>query len=293
VLVREGGTWRSAGAFGRRGGGPGEFSVPTGVAQLRDGRVAVAEPGRIHFFGAEGAYLESSAPSLPCALALPRVAGARRGLFIHGSCLGHGGAADTMAMVLFWSADGVNVREVATDPHFTTDGSFGHAYGSEVALSEGSIHHLFGAGSTPCVYRIVEGDSLPRATRQCEQHWRPYRLDLDRATRAQLEANRRRSPMLAAALGVPATHSPYVQRIPLPAGDALLRGFAQDSVVVRLLGGAADAAVLPLTGLVGCRRVGCLYATSDVAGVRIGLIPAAVLDSLSRQAVAQAGPVGR
>jgi len=99
--------------------------------------------------------------------------------------------------------------------------------------------------------------------------------------------------MLAAALGVPATHSPYVQRIPLPAGDALLRGFAQDSVVVRLLGGAADAAVLPLTGLVGCRRVGCLYATSDVAGVRIGLIPAAVLDSLSRQAVAEAGPVGR
>ena len=284
VLVREGGTWRSAGAFGRRGGGPGEFSVPTGVAQLRDGRVAVAEPGRIHFFTAEGAYLESSAPSLPCALALPRVAGARRGLFIHGSCLGHGGAADTMAMVLFWSADGVNVREVATDPHFTTDGSFGTAYGADAGLSDGPDHHLFGAGSTPCVYRITERDGIPAAARLCDDGLRPFRLELSGRTRANLEARRRRSPLAAAALRIPDAHPPYVERVVLPAGDAWLRGYAEDSLVLRLVGDDRDLAVLPYHGLIGCRRSGCLWTSIETDGVHVRFLATAALDSLARRA---------
>jgi len=184
VLARTATGWQLAGQFGAEGAGPGEFSNPTGLAVLGDGRVAVIEPGRIHFFTGEGDYLESVAPSLPCGMPLPRVSAAHRGLFVHGTCLRVGGASDTMMAVLTWSDTGEDYELVASDPRFTTDGSFGHAYGSEVALSEGSSHYLFGAGSTPCVYRIVEGDSLPRATRQCEQHWRPYRLDLDRATRA-------------------------------------------------------------------------------------------------------------
>ena len=293
LLRRSGSDWVAGGpdtllpaSFGRRGGGPGEFASPTGLARLADGRIAVAEPGRIHFFTAAGIYLESSAPVLPCALPLPRIAAARRGLFIHGSCLRGGGRPDTMAMVLFWTADGSAVREVARDPDFTTDGSFGTAYGARAGLSEGTGYQLFGAGSSGCVFEVTQTDAAaPTARRLCEPVLRLFRLELSAATRTSLEAARRRSPLAAGALRIPETHPPYVERVALPSGAAWLRGYSEDSLVLRAVGGNRDLAVLPYHGLLGCRRAGCLWADNSVVdGVRLRFLPMSALDSLARTA---------
>lgn len=280
VLKEVSGVWQDAGSFGRRGGGPGEFSAPTGIALLPDGRVAVAEPGRIHFFTGDGGYLESTAPELPCAIPLPRVAAARRGLFVHGSCLRRGSTTDTMEMVLFWSADGTTFREIARDPHFTTDGRFGTAYGADAGLSDGGDHGLFGAGSSACVYRVTVADSTPEAARVCDDRLRPYRLELSARTRAGLEARRRRTPAAAAVLRIPERHPPYVERVVLASGDAWLRGYSEDSLVLRLIGDDRDLAVLPYRGLLGCRRSGCLWSEIGTEGVWIRFLPRASLEAL-------------
>ncbi|NJD11637.1 MAG: hypothetical protein FIB01_14785 [Gemmatimonadetes bacterium] len=274
------GQWQAAGVFGRQGGGPGEFSTPTGIAQLPDGRVAVAEPGRIHFFTADGVYLESTAPSLPCPVPLPRVAGSRHGIFLHGSCLRVGGATDTMQMVLFWSPDGRTFREVARDPRFTTDGRFGTAFGADAGYSDGPGEGLFGAGSTACLYRITEPDGVPAAARRCDRDLRRFRLALSPRTRAGIEARRRRSPAAASALRVPAVHPPYVERVVLPSGAAWLRGYSEDSLVLRLVGDSRDLAVLPYQGLIGCRRQGCLWSELGTEGVQVRFIPIAALEAL-------------
>lgn len=280
VLRRSSGQWQSAGSFGRRGGGPGEFAAPSGVAQLRDGRVAVVEPERIHFFTAAGTYLESRAPRFPCALPLPHIAGARHGLFVHGSCLL--GGADTMAQVLLWSADGAELQEVARDARFTTNGAFGNAYGPARGLTDGTDRHLFGSGARPCVYRVLETDSIPVTERLCDARLRPFRLELSPETRASLEGRRRRSPLAAGPLTIPRMHPFYVERVVLQTGDGWLRSWAEDSLVLRLINDERDLAVLPYRGLIGCRRNGCLWAFNELEGVRITFLPLAVLDSLAR-----------
>jgi hypothetical protein len=239
------------------------------------------EGARIHLFTATGEYLESHAPRLPCAMPLPRVAGGTRsGFFIHGGCL-RGGGGDTMALVLFWTADGEVAHEVVADPRFTTDGGFGTGYGPDTGLSDGATHHLFGAGVTPCVYRIVETDTVPVAQRVCDEGLRPHRLELSAKTRASIEAKRRRNPLSAGPLRIPAHHPPYMERVVLAAGDGWLRGWSEDSLVLRLIGDDRDLAVLPHRGLIGCRRSGCLWATHEVAGVRIRFLPIRTLDSLA------------
>jgi len=282
VLEETAGGWRRAGSFGRRGGGPGEFATPTGVAVLHDGRVAVAEPGRLHFFTAAGDYLESTAPVLPCAVGLPQVAAASPGLFIHGSCLQAGGRTDTMQMVLYWSPDGTAIYPLASDPRYTTDGRLGTAYGADAGLSDGLDHELFGAGNRPCVYRITSTDSMPVAGRTCEDGQRPFRLELSERTRASLEERRRLSPLMADALRIPDRHPAYVERVVLAAGDAWLRSYSEDSLVLRLIGDERDVAVLPYRGLIGCRRLGCLWAVSSLDGASITLYRTTLLDSLAR-----------
>lgn len=273
--------WSHQASFGRRGGGPGEFSTPTGIAVLRaPERLAVIEPGRIHFFDLDGRYLESVAPELPCALPLPRIGSAARGLFVHGNCLYRGAAADTMMAVLFWSADGRAFRLAASDARYSVDGRFGSAFGTESALAEGPAHlHAFGSGSTACVQVVEEGEGVPRTRRICDSALRLHRLELSARTRERVEAARRRSPVAASALRLPPAHPPYAQLLVDGSGVALLRGWSEDSVVLRRFASQQDLAVLPRDGLVGCRRGGCLYARPAESGVTLVFHPASTLQS--------------
>lgn len=261
------------GSFGRRGGGPGEFTNPTGIAVLDSpARVAVIEPGRIHTFTPAGDYLSSVAPDLPCLMARPRLGGGRSGLYVHGDCVRRGIGADTMVAMLFWSPDGEHLRELAAEARFTLDGSWGHPFGASVAWSEGpEALHVFGNGTTPCVTEVVEAGATPQVTRRCNDAMRAYRLDLSRATRATLERMRQRSPVLGRAVRIPAVHPYYTRPVVLGGSPALLRGFSEDSTVLRSFGATTDLAVLPFTGMVGCRRGVCLGVEDRTTGTRLRL----------------------
>jgi hypothetical protein len=140
-----------------------------------------------------------------------------------------------------------------------------------------------------CVYRVPETDTVPFAQRLCDDGLRPHRLDLSARTRAAIEARLRRHPSLAGPMRIPDEHPPYVERLVLAMGDAWLRGWAEDSLVLRLVGDDRDLAVLPYRGIVGCRRSGCLWATHEVNGVRLRFLPIGTLDSLARSGGRRAG----
>ena len=118
----------------------------------------------------------------------------------------------------------------------------------------------------------------------CANAVRPFRLELSERTRTAPEAGRRRNPHAAGALHIPATHPIYIERVVLSAGDAWLRGWSEDSLVIRQVGEERDLAVVPYHGLLGCRRSGCLWAAIGTEGVRVRFLPTAVLDSLARRA---------
>ena len=275
------GSWDRVGGFGRYGGGPGELLRPTGIARLRDPpRIAIVDQSRLHLFDTAGAYLESLPVDVPCALPLPRIAAARRGLFVHGDCLQRTPAGDTIHAVLFWSRDGVAYREIARDARYTADGRFGTIFGARTAFTPGPEHHLFGSGVSDCVWRVDEPgapvviDPVPAAKRACGLQRTRFPLLLQPATRQALEGRPR-----GRSARIPDMHAWYEERIP-GRTDLLLRGFHEDSLLLRPAAGSTDLAVLP-HGLRGCRTGGCLYAESLEQGVRLRLIPIAQLHALA------------
>jgi hypothetical protein len=270
-----GGGWDRVLRFGRYGGGPGELLRPTGIARLRDpAAIAVVDQARVHLFDLGGAHLVSHPLGLPCALPLPRIAAARSGLLVHGDCLLRSGRGDTVFAVLFWSADGGKYREVAREARFTTDGRYGHGFGARSALTPGDHHHLFGAGVSGCLWRI-DDVSAPEAHRSCTIQDRAFPLRLRPATRRALE-RRLHGP----GARLPQHFAWYEERFP-GRTDLLLRPFSEDSVVVRHADGSADLAVLPLSGLVGCRAGGCVYSEPAAETLRLRLLPAATLAALA------------
>ena len=256
------------GAFGKRGGGPGEFVNPTGIAVLRNRhRVAVIEPGRIHLFDLDGGYVESLVPDLPCLMPRASIASAARGIFVYGNCVRRAVGGDTMMAVLAWSPDGRSFTRIASDPLYTLDGRFGSAFGSTHPFGEGSNgRHVFGSGLQRCIFMVTETDSVPIGHRTCDLALRTFPLRLRRETRAALERVASRNPMMARTAVVPDEHPPYSQPLMTAAGPVLLRGYSEDSLVLRSFGSEEDLAVLPLTGLVGCRREGCLVVKEHATG---------------------------
>ena len=261
------------GSFGRRGGGPGEFSRPTGLAVLASPpRLGVIEPGRIHIFALDGEYLSSLAPDLPCMMARPRLGGGRRGIYVHGDCLRRGIGTDTMVAMLFWSADGERYMELAKEPRFTLDGGWGNPFGASLAWAEGPADmHVFGSGTMPCVTEVMEDAETPRTVRRCDPAMQPYRLDLARETRASLEQMRRRNPLLQQAIRIPDRHAYYTRALVVDGLSGVLRGYSEDSTVLRSFGSATDLAVLKVTDMLGCRRGVCVGVEDRTAGTRLRL----------------------
>lgn len=270
------------GSFGRRGGGPGEFSAPTGIAVLRQpAGVAVIEPGRIHVFDLEGRHIESVAPALPCATPLPRIAAAARGIFVHADCVRRSAAGDTMAAVLFWSPDGRDFTEIARDARYSMSGGFGDVFAADTPLGEGNGDlHAFGAGVSPCVFVVDEAGGTPAARRECDSGMEAYSLELREETRRQIEGMRKRNPSLAGMFRVPDRNAMYAQALVIGQHVALVRGYSEDSLVLRRFGSQRDAAVLPRDGWTGCRRSGCLYADPEPGGTRLRFVPAPHLEAL-------------
>lgn len=261
------------GSFGRRGGGPGEFSSPTGIAVLAaPPRLAVIEPGRIHTFTLEGEYLSSIAPDLPCLMARPRLGGGRRGMYVHGDCLRRGIGTDTMVAMLFWSPDGERYDELVAESRFTLDGRWGNPFGASVAWAEGPADvHVFGGGTWQCLTEVVEDAEPPRTVRHCSDAMRPHRLELSRETRASLERMQRRSPVLQRVIRIPDNHPYYTRALVLDGLPAVMRGYSEDSTVLRKFGSATDLAVLPITDMLGCRRGVCVGIEARTAGTRLRL----------------------
>lgn len=70
----------------------------------------------------------------------------------------------------------------------------------------------------------------------------------------------------------------YMDRIYHGGRQFLLRPFTADSLVVEEVGDGRARLVLPLDGLVACRRAGCLWTEATLTGVRIRMLERASLD---------------
>jgi hypothetical protein len=161
ILRRTASEWTEGAVLGRRGAGPGEFTGASGIAH-GGGRVAVAANLRLQFFTDAGELLGSRVLELPCPMRRPNVALSHSGIYVHGSCYRIGYATDTVKTVLAWSADTSAFELLAEDVQFTRDGTVGSLFGASQGFTAGSgTLHVFGAGTTNCMWRVQDGAGRP------------------------------------------------------------------------------------------------------------------------------------
>ena len=261
--------------IGRRGGGPGEFMQPTGLAMV-DGSVAVMDGTRAQFFDVTGALHASKQITLPCPMLQPSIAPASDGLFIHGACMRRGVATDTMTAMLAWSTDTTTWEIIATAPRFTTDGSLGSIFGSRSLLTTGSDRrHAFGGGETNCIWIVTDTGGRPAAAERCPAVAVLYSADPPPELARRLKAGR----IGAMGLSWPETLPPYVERFVAGNEHILVRPFSPDSVVLQTAAGR-DLAVAPLDGLIGCKSGGCLWLLEDSDVPHLIFVNRASLESM-------------
>lgn len=262
VLERAGRAWTRVREFGRAGAGPGEFHNVSGLAVTAGGDLVVAEAARLQYLRSDGVVLSVHRLTLPCAMALPRVAAADGGVFVHGNCYRAGIATDTMVAVLTWSTDTVGYRIIAQELRFTRDGRAGTVFAAERALSPGADGtHLFGTGVSNCIWRVAEvPGAAPTVAPQCPAAATLYSA----APPPELEARLRAGSPGGVQLSWPTPLPAYLDRLDVGGRVVLLRSFTADSVVLQLAAPeGTDIGVMPLEGLVGCKAVGCLWILED------------------------------
>jgi hypothetical protein len=285
VILEQSSTgWIPRLTFGRFGGGPGEFEAPYGVAVTPDGEtVAVTDGARVHFFTGAGEYLRSHPLATSCPVLRPEIAAGASGFFVWGTCY-RGNPPDTLLAVLYHTPDGESYTRVAEDVRLTRDGRIG-SYLTDATFAPGPGRHLFGAGATPCVMRVAESPdpgAVPSAARECGAHTL-YGAPPDEGTEAVLREQRRRRPGFAAAFTWPRHLPVYRTHVLAPSGDVMLRAFSADSLVLRAAGSGTDLLVAPWSGLVGCRRSGCLWASATPHGMDLVLLDSATMESLIKE----------
>jgi hypothetical protein len=215
----------------------------------------VSERARLQFFDSAGHYQSGRLLDPPCPMLRPSVSSARNGLFLHGGCMRRGYSADTMKAVLAWSGDSTTWTVIAEEAHYTSDATVGSGFSSTTLFSTGTQHHLFGAGYYDCMWRVAETDVAAIADSACNQVSRFYQAPPPPEVAARL-GQRAESIGLEWPERLPA----YVDRLATAQGDVLLRPFTTDSLVLQVAGAAgAEVAVMPMEGLVGCKREGCLW----------------------------------
>lgn len=282
VVERDGSRLRVAGHVGRKGGGPGEFLRPSGLA-LAGGSLAVMDGTRIQFFTRSGAFVRSVPVTLPCAMMLPSIAPARTGLFLHGACLRRGIVTDTMKAVLAWSSDTVAWDVIAETPRFATDGSIGSPFGARSLLTLGpAAIHVFGGGELNCIWRVADEAGRPFATQTCPAARLLHTADPPPGVEERLRSGR----FAAMNIRWPATLPAYVARFVADSAIVLVRPFSADSVVLQTAAPSSlDLAVAPLTGLLGCRPEGCVWLDEETSNPRLTILDRSQIQRMVNLAV--------
>jgi hypothetical protein len=245
----------------RSGPGPGELLRPTGLAASAAGDLMVIDGTRLHFFSRAGKPLATKSVTLPCPMALPAVAAAAGGLFVHGRCRRQGVMADTMKSVLAWSPDTALWHTIIETPQFTTDGSMGSVFGAASLLTTGlSRTHAFGSGAMNCIWEVDDTGERPRGSEIC-----PAALTLYTAPPPRdLERMMRSARFAGMNIRWPGTLPVYGDRFVADRDVILLRPFSADSLVLQARApDAFDIAVAPFDGLLGCKAAGCVWLMDD------------------------------
>jgi hypothetical protein len=271
VLRRTAAGWEPHVSFGRSGDGPGELRHPHGVAFAAQG-IVVADQARLHFFTAGGQYVRSLKPRSTCALLRPGVAAGATGLFLHGTCMRRNAETELVTAVLYWSTDGTEFVELASDVRSTRDGRFGSFLGAKSAFREGTDYHLFGAGSANCIHVVRDEPPRPRVERLCDLSAGRYRAPPPRSLEQRLARERARRPAHRHLLRWPDELPVYVEAMAAGEHTVLMRPFSADSVVFELTGSRRELLVARYNGLVSCRRYACLWTDYTTDGVRLTLL---------------------
>jgi hypothetical protein len=279
VVIEQGASGlRLVGHISRPGSGPGELSRPTGLA-VTDTGIVVVDGTRLHYFDRRGAAQSVKWLDLPCPIALPAVAPARDGVFIHGNCLRRGVATDTMKAVLLWSAEGDSWTTVGEDVRYTSDGRTGTAFGASSLLTTGVAGaHLFGGGEANCISRIDDPAGPPTLTETlCPAATVLYRADPPAGMEQRLRAAR----SVGMNLSWPETLPAYADRFVAAGGAVLVRAFTTDSLVLQLAAPhSRDLAVAPFERLIGCKAGGCLWLLEDEVVPRLIVLSRAAIEDL-------------
>lgn len=273
VLERNAAGWSHAFTFGRRGAGPGELGAPSGIALTDDGGILVADEATLHRYAADGGHRGSIRLRASCPLSRPRVAAADSGLFVSGTCLRSGTQTDSFVAVLYWMADDSTFVEVASDLHYTRDGKTGLPIGSTAPFHDAAARHLFGTGTSNCIYDVAASSAAPAAARRCDLVSDRYSAAPPPETLARLERERARRPELRNLMRWPDAMPIYISATSAGSRRVLLRPFAVDSVVFELIEGRAHVLVASLDGFVRCRRYGCLWSHVNDDGVGLTILP--------------------
>lgn len=271
VMHEDAGHWTVARSFGRRGGGPGELMRPSGIA-VSGSTVIVADGERLHHFDRAGAYVRTTAPSLPCPLMNAHVYDAGSGVLLSGRCL----RGDTATAELFY-IQGDSATSIAHDPLFTSDGSVGSVLAADNLYTPGITHGLFGGGTGDCAYRVVTSDTArPIATRVCGLANERYPFVPGNEYRAKAKALAAARPTVAGVPDFPPFLPTYMDRL-ASGSDFILRPFSNDSLAFRRIGRDRDVLIAEVEGLIGCRAAGCLWMRQDSVALMM-FVPASVVD---------------
>jgi hypothetical protein len=295
---REGEGWRETLRFGRRGEGPGEFSLPFSIAVHGDGGIAVLDGERFHRFAGDGSWETTRRLTTGCRPGRGMLAfDAAGSLHLAATCFGGLAGADTVMSVLWRlgeggrtlsdAASGADPEVVATAARFTLDGSWGSSFVTERPLGEGAGRLLFGVGLSPCYVVLKPAGEAARACFDGTPRYRSAPPALPGSG----------APAPPAGFDGPAWRWPgalpyYHDLLGTGAGDVTLRIFSPDSAVLRVVapadGAGRDLLVVPYAGLVGCRAGGCLWRQRDeVEGMRIVLVTTEEIETLANRAAAE------
>ncbi|HEU4630132.1 MAG TPA: hypothetical protein VFS08_10320, partial [Gemmatimonadaceae bacterium] len=266
LLRPDRGAWRVVGAWGRRGGGPGEFQRPAAIARAGDDRVAVLDgPGRIQLFDPAGRLIGAERAAAPCAMFAPVLAYGDDTRWLAGNCAPSDRARDTIFTMLFAAHGDGEYREVARRPRMAVDLSWGSAFATQQPLVDERDAIYFGTGLDDCVDVTPRlAGPTPRATRRCglalERLHAPEPAAVARQRRQAQQRGRRD---LARLLRWPDALPPYVGLVRGPAGLLLARPINNQDMVLVRAGEPFDVerALLaaPLVPFVACKRGLCLW----------------------------------
>jgi hypothetical protein len=269
VLRRtDAGEWVEQARFGREGPGPGEFESASGIALLRDNsEVAVVDGAVIQYFTPDGKVSRHGFVRASCSITRPELAASADGVLVSGSCW----AGDTLHIALLATKDGQEFQELARDVRITTDGRLG-SFLVMGGLFGGGERHFFGSGASSCVTRVTSSGGAWAAERSCDPSLVPWKTQPKPRTRAYLREQQAMRPGAAHMFRWPDVLPYYRAWFSTDSGDVVFRQFSADSMVMRRSGSMVDAAVVPLEGLVGCRREGCLWEVPSIHGATLYLL---------------------